>query len=171
MTAEPVTSSPLGLRGLSAVQLLQSLAEAAVVFDGGSGVVLLLNPAAERLFGRSAANVLGQRCEALLPGLSGALNDESRNLSESSSSLHLQAHHSEGTVSVEVTLTTIDRDGSAPTVLALVRAVGAQARHDDGERLAEALESAERRYRALTDFLLEAVFEADTVSDPDGVYT
>jgi PAS domain S-box-containing protein len=44
---------------------------------------------------------------------------------------------------------------------------------DAGElgRLRAALEAAERRYQALTGFLLEAVFESDIVHNPDGAYT
>src|SRR5687768_12301338 len=153
MTAEPVASSPLDLRGLSAVQLLQGLAESAVVFDGESGVVLLLNPAAERLFGRSAADVLGQPCEALLPGLSGAASSaEGGALLGTPIALPLQAQYPDGGVSVVVTLSAIDRERDAPALLALVRAAD-RPRHDDTARLAEALANAERRYRALTDSL------------------
>ena len=63
MRAETARTTPVGLEDLGVRGLFAQMPEGAIVAEVASGRVVLWNPAAERLFGYSAGQAVGQLVE------------------------------------------------------------------------------------------------------------
>ncbi|APG28627.1 hypothetical protein A7E78_12695 [Syntrophotalea acetylenivorans] len=135
----------------------------ALVAINDQGLVVLFNPAAERLFGHSRQQMLGQTLDALLPMRyrerhRQALTDYFSSGSGSrvfGSPLELPALCADGReIIVELSLSLLS-EGDSRTVLASFRDISRRKADE------EALRQSEERFRELADLLPQSVFEAD----------
>ncbi len=139
-----------------------AISDALVAIDEQS-MVVLFNPAAERLFGYSRGQMLGQTLECLLPKRyrdrhREALTNYCSGGASSrvfGSPLELPALCADGReIVVELSLSLLS-DGDTRTVLASFRDISRRKADE------EALRQSEERFRELADLLPQSVFEAD----------
>jgi PAS domain S-box-containing protein len=139
-----------------------AISDALVAIDE-QGLVVLFNPAAERLFGYSREQMLGQSLDGLLPKRyreqhQQALADYFNGSASSpvfGSPLELPALCADGReIVVELSLSLLS-DGASRTVLASFRDISRR-KVDE-----EALRQSEERFRELADLLPQSVFETD----------
>jgi PAS domain S-box-containing protein len=139
-----------------------AISDALVAIDE-QGLVVLFNPAAERLFGYSRDQMLGQPLDCLLPKryrerhrevLAGYFSgDASSRVFDSP--LELPALCADGReIVVELSLSLLF-DGDSRTVLAAFRDISRRKADE------EALRQSEERFRELADLLPQSVFETD----------
>jgi len=158
-------------------QLFWKIREAVVIGDAATGLIVLWNPAAEAIFGHSAAEAVGMSMEALVPeelrgrhrsGLDRYCRTGQGALIESSTALELPALHQDGTeLLIELTLSPVEvAHESSRFVLAVIRDVTERRRlYEERVRLAQeqaARAEAEAAIRLRDEFLSVAAHELRT---------
>jgi PAS domain S-box-containing protein len=149
----PLSPSDLGIG-----RLFEHVRDAVVVTDAGSGRIVLWNPAAEQMFGYSAAEAAGMLVEVLVPeshkprhraGLAHYFATGHGAIVDARTVVEVPALCKSGKqITVELSLNPIhDTDATGPFVLAIIR--------DVSERV-ELRAAADRRLREL-----QALYEAD----------
>src|SRR6266480_657613 len=111
---EPLLPHQLGFGSL-----FDTMTDAIVVAEASQGVILLLNPAAERIFGYSSDEVIGQPLETLMPermremhhaGLSRYARTSHGPYIDSHAPVELPGMKKDGTeIAIELTLSNIER--------------------------------------------------------------
>jgi two-component system CheB/CheR fusion protein len=154
MAGGPAPESSLRPEDLGIGQLFWAIRDAVVVGDATTGRIVLWSPSAERLFGYTMAEALGQPIEILIPasltalhriGLARFATTGHGALTDAGTPVELPALRKGGNpITVELSLTPIDRvDAAGPFVLAIVRDATDRKRAE-AERLELAREQAAR---------------------------
>lgn len=136
--------------------LLEGMSEGLVVIDQ-RGIVQTINPAAERIFGYSPEQLVGQNVHRLMPGSARAMHDrlvaayaDTRESRVMARGRELEGQRADGSrFAVEITLNAIDID-SQHWVVGLVRDVSERRRHELQRQ--EQLAALERSNRELEQF-------------------
>ena len=171
--ALPNDGGVLAPRDLGMGHLFESVRDAVIVADANTGSMVLLNPAAEAIFGYSTAEALGMSVEELVPdylkarhraGMAGYRDTGHARYIDSNTALDLPAVRKSGEeICVELTLSPIEPvDGAAVEgrfVLAIVRDA------TDRKRAEEDLRESEERYRLIARATNEAIWDSDLLSD------
>ncbi len=159
-------------RDLGIGRLFESVRDAVIVADAGSGGIVLWNPAAEEIFGYTAAEALGMNVEDLVPdrlrarhraGMAGYRDTGRGRYVDSNTALALPAVRKGGEeIRVELTLSPIEAaEGTAGgrMVLAIVRDA------TDRAHTERALRESEERYRLVARATNEAIWDSDVLAD------
>src|SRR4051794_10582052 len=154
-----VATVPLTPQDLGIGRLFWAIRDAVAVADADSGRVVLWNPAAERLFGYTAAEALSLRIQALLPDVEAAQRWTGNGpRPDSTSPLQLAARRRDAAeLWVEVTVAPLE-DARGSFLLAVIRDVG------ERRRTERALREAEANYRSLVERGVEGIWR----TAPDG---
>jgi len=171
--ALPNDGGVLAPRDLGMGHLFESVRDAVIVADANTGRMVLWNPAAEAIFGYSAAEALGMSVEELVPdylkarhraGMAGYRDTGHGRYIDSNTALDLPAVRKSGEeICVELTLSPIEPVDEAAVegrfVLAIVRDA------TDRKRAEEDLRESEERYRLITRATNEAIWDSDLLAD------
>jgi PAS domain S-box-containing protein len=154
-------------------RLFESVRDAVIVADANTGGIVLWNPAAEEIFGYSAAEALGMSVEELVPdylkarhraGMAGYRDTGHGRYIDSNTALDLPAVRKTGEeIRIELTLSPIEPVDEAANegrfVLAIVRDATERKRAEEG------LRESEQRYRLVARATNEAIWDSDLLAD------
>ena len=169
----PNDGGMLSLRDLGIGRLFENIRDAVIVADANTGRIVLWNPAAEEIFGYSAAEALGMSVVDLVPdyprahhqgGMAGYRDTGHRSYIDSDTVLDLPAVHKNGEeICVELTLSLIEpvREAAAKGrfVLTIVRDA------TDRKRAEKKLRESEERYRMVAQATNETIWDSDLLAD------
>ncbi len=174
MDGNPAPGHPLQPENLGIGRLFWAIRDAVVVGEAATGRIVLWSPSAERLFGYTAAEALGQLIEILVPaalqdrhraGLAGFAATGHGALIDAGNPVELPALRKGGdTLTVELSLTPIEQaDVPGRFVLAIIRDATerkrAEAEHLELAREQAARTEAEAALRTRDEFLSIAAHE------------
>jgi PAS domain S-box-containing protein len=174
----PTNETPLQLEDVGIGRLFWIVRDAVVGGEAESGLILLWSPAAEQMFGYSAAEAVGQSIELLVPahlreahrsGLRHYQQTGHGHLIDRGVPIELQAMHKSGEMRwIELSLNPVEAPvRRAHLVLAIIRDATARRQVQDAQRVSAQAEALAAERSAILDQIAEGVI----ITDPQGRIT